>query len=117
MPVAPLFEDKLHEAIPACRQIELLFRWLKQHLKIRRFMGRSESAIRMQLIAAIIAFLLMRIAIALNQIKMPMLRFADLSKRCIFSNRPIAKLDKPPPVNPPKPKQVKCLGQIEFHYA
>lgn len=98
-------------------QIELLFRWLKQHLKIRRFMGRSESAIRMQLIAAIIAFLLMRIAITLNQIKMPMLRFAGLIKRCIFSNRTIAELDKPPPVNSPKPKQVKCPGQIEFHYA
>ena len=98
-------------------QIELLFRWLKQHLKIRRFMGRSESAIRIQLIAAIIAFLLMRIAIKLNQIKMPMLRFADLIKRCIFSNRTIATLDKPPTVNSPKLKQVKCPSQIEFYYA
>ena len=29
-------------------QIELLFRWIKQHLKIRRFLGRSENAIRLQ---------------------------------------------------------------------
>src|SRR5262249_16254666 len=33
-------------------QIELLFRWIKQHLKIRSFLGRSENAIRLQLYAA-----------------------------------------------------------------
>lgn len=43
-------------------QIELLFQWIKQHLKIRAFLGRSENAIRLQLYAAIIAYLLLRIA-------------------------------------------------------
>ena len=43
-------------------QIELLFRWIKQHLKIRSFLGRSENAIRLQLYAAMIAYLLLRIA-------------------------------------------------------
>ena len=42
-------------------QIELLFRWIKQHLKIRSFLGRSENA-RLQLYAAMIAYLLLRIA-------------------------------------------------------
>ena len=36
-------------------QIELLFRWMKQHLRIRSFMGNNESAIRLQIIAAMIA--------------------------------------------------------------
>ena len=43
-------------------QIELLFRWIKQHLKIRAFLGRSENAVRLQIFAAMIAFLLLRIA-------------------------------------------------------
>jgi putative transposase len=43
-------------------QIELLFRWIKQHLKIRTFLGRSENAIRLQILAAMIAYLLLRIA-------------------------------------------------------
>jgi hypothetical protein len=34
-------------------QIELLFRWIKQHLKLRQFLGRSENAIRLQILAAI----------------------------------------------------------------
>jgi putative transposase len=98
-------------------QIELLFRWLKQHLKIRRFLGRGENAIRLQLIAAMIAFLLMRIAAKLNQITMPMLRFADLIRRRIFSRRPLARIDKPPPVNPCTAKSACSPDQFEFQYA
>jgi putative transposase len=40
-------------------QIELLFKWLKQHLKIRQFMGRSENAARIQLLTALIAYVLL----------------------------------------------------------
>ena len=42
-------------------EIELLFKWLKQNLKIRRFLGRSENAVRIQIYVALIAFLLLRI--------------------------------------------------------
>jgi putative transposase len=41
-------------------QIELLFKWLKQNLKIRSFLGRSENAVRLQIYVALIAFLLLR---------------------------------------------------------
>ncbi len=43
------------------RWIELLFKWLKQNLKIRRFLGRSENAVRIQIYVALIAFLVLRI--------------------------------------------------------
>ena len=98
-------------------QIELLFRWLKQHLKIRRFMGYSENAIRLQLIAAIIAFLLMRIAAKLNQIKMPLLRFAELIKRNTFSTRPLATLDQPPRGAAANKAAMDGAIQFEFAYA
>ena len=42
-------------------QIELLFKWLKQNLKIRSFLGRSQNAVRIQIYVALIAFLLLRI--------------------------------------------------------
>jgi len=41
-------------------QIELLFKWIKQNLKIRRFLGRSENAVKIQIYVALIAFLLLR---------------------------------------------------------
>ncbi len=43
-------------------QIELFFKWIKQNLNVRTFLGRSENAVRIQLYAAIIAFLLIRLA-------------------------------------------------------
>ena len=41
--------------------IELLFKWLKQNLKIRSFLGRSQNAVRIQIYVALIAFMLLRI--------------------------------------------------------
>lgn len=41
--------------------IELLFKWLKQNLKIKRFLGESKNAILIQIHVAIIAYLLVRL--------------------------------------------------------
>ena len=42
-------------------QIELFFKWIKQNLKITRFLGTSENAIRSQIAVAFIAYLLVRL--------------------------------------------------------
>ena len=42
-------------------QIELFHKWLKQHLKIKRFWGTTENAVRIQISAAIIAYCLVAI--------------------------------------------------------
>jgi putative transposase len=38
--------------------IELFFKWIKQNLKIKKFLGRSENAVRIQLYSALISYLL-----------------------------------------------------------
>ena len=43
-------------------QIELFFKWLKQHLKIKKFWGTSENAVRIQIYCAIITYCLVVIA-------------------------------------------------------
>lgn len=42
-------------------QIELFFKWLKQHLKIKRFWGTTENAVRIQIYVAISAYCLVSI--------------------------------------------------------
>lgn len=79
-------------------QIELLFRWIKQHLKIRSFLGRSENAVRLQLLAAMIAFLLLRIAASLSRRDLLPIRFADLARGSLFVRKPLSHIDKPPPL-------------------
>ena len=81
-------------------QIELLFRWIKQHLRIRKFLGNNGNAIRLQLLAAMIAYVLLRIAAHVHRVAMPILRFTDLVMRCIFDRRNIGAIERPPPVNP-----------------
>jgi IS4 transposase len=38
--------------------IELFFKWIKQHLRIKRFLGENDNAVRIQLLCALIAHLL-----------------------------------------------------------
>jgi len=96
-------------------QIELLFRWIKQHLKIRSFIGRSENAIRLQIFAALIAYLLLRIVAAASRSSLPALRFADLVRSRLFDRTPIAHIDRPrpPPTSSPPPP----TAQFAFSYA
>jgi IS4 transposase len=98
-------------------QIELLFRWIKQHLDIRKFLGTNENAIRLQVLAAMIAYLLLRIAARVNCLKMPALRLAELVRQFLLTRRPIAQIDKPPTVNPSKRKPKFSPDQLELCYA
>ena len=42
-------------------QVELFFKWIKQHLRLRNFYGRSENAVRCQIWSAICAYLMVAI--------------------------------------------------------
>ena len=98
-------------------QIELLFRWIKQHLNLRKFMGKNDNAIRLQILAAMIAYLLLRIARRLNSLRMLPLRFAELVCQRLFMRKPIAQIGTPPPVNPSKRKPKFSPDQLGFTYA
>jgi IS4 transposase len=50
-------------------QIELFFKWIKQHLRVRAFFGRTPNAVQVQIWTAICAYLLT--AIARKQLKLP----------------------------------------------
>ena len=42
-------------------RVELFFKWIKQHLRLRAFYGRSENAVRCQIWCAICAYLMVAI--------------------------------------------------------
>lgn len=52
---------KITEIYKARWQIELFFRWIKQHLRIRSFIGTSDNAVRVQIWSAISTYLLVAI--------------------------------------------------------
>jgi hypothetical protein len=77
--------------------IELFFRWVKQTLKIKHFVGTSENAVRIQIAVALIAFVLMRLAHEANRIVNSPLAFARLIKANLMHRRDIGDLLRPPP--------------------
>lgn len=79
--------------------IELFFRWVKQTLKIRHFLGNSENAVRIQIAVALIAFLLLRLAQAAQHIVPSPLAFARLVRANLMHRRRIDRLigDDPKP--------------------
>src|SRR6516164_6820298 len=85
--------------------IELFFRWVKQTLKIRRFLGTSENAVRIQIAVALIAFLLLRLAQAAQQAIDSPLVFARLIRANLMHRRRLDRLletEPPPDLNPPQ---------------
>jgi hypothetical protein len=78
-------------------QIELFFRWVKQTLKIKHFLGRSENAVRIQIAVALIAFLLLRLAHAAHKVVCSLLSFARLVRANLMHKRPLDRLLEPPP--------------------
>lgn len=88
--------------------IELFFRWVKQTLRITRFVGASENAVRIQIAVALIAFLLLRLAQAAQKhIQSPIL-FARLIRANLMHRRPIDQL-LAPPTSIPKDHRQMCL--------
>jgi putative transposase len=51
--IARLYKDRW--------QIELYFKWIKQHLNIGSFLGRSENAAKVQILTALITYLLLKL--------------------------------------------------------
>jgi hypothetical protein len=80
--------------------IELFFRWVKQTLKIRRFLGTSQNAVRIQITVALIAFFLLRMAQAVQIAIAGPLAFARLVRANLMHRRRLDQLldSQPPPV-------------------
>jgi transposase len=87
--------------------IELFFRWIKQTLKITRFFGTSENAVRIQIAVALIAFLLLRLAQKTQRSVKSPLTFARLVRMNLMHRRRLDRLlDKPPPSQHSHPDQL-----------
>jgi len=76
-------------------EIELFFRWIKQTLRIKHFIGVSENAVRIQIAVALIAFLILRMAQAAQSVVRSPLEFARLVRVNLMHRRPIDRLSEP----------------------
>lgn len=53
-------------------EIELFFKWIKQNLKLKKFLGKSANAVKIQLATAVISYLLVQIFKNISEDKRPL---------------------------------------------
>jgi len=73
-----------------CRwQIELFFKWIKQHLRIKAFYGTSENAVKTQIWIAVSAYLLVAIIKKMLKIELSLYTILQILSVTIFEKMPI----------------------------
>jgi len=121
--VKPLVFLTNHLELPAhtiaelyrCRwRIELFFKWIKQHLRIKAFYGCSENAVKTQLWIAISVYLLVAIACKQLQLEVSMHSLLQVLSLSLLEKTPLRELmlrSKSQPHDSPDSKQ---LNLFEF---
>ena len=73
-------------------QIELFFKWLKQHPKIKKFWGTTENAVRIQISSAIIAYCLVAIVEHNFQLKRSTYEVLQILSISLMDKTPLVEL-------------------------
>jgi putative transposase len=84
-------------------QVELFFKWLKQNLKLKGFLGTSKNAVLTQIWAALCVSLLLAYLKFVSRIDLSMQQIARLLQLNLFLRRNLLALFKnePPPLRSP----------------
>ena len=98
-------------------QIELFFKWIKQNLKIKCFLGRSENAVLIQVLTAMIAYLLLKLIQLQSQCSFSLQHIARLMSLNLTSRRSVLALLHPKPDRKKKPKIEMPQLELEVSFA
>jgi len=82
--VAGLYRDRW--------QIELFFKWIKQHLKIKRFFGTSDNSVKSQVWIAVAAYVLVAIIKKRLGLKHDLYTILKVLSLTLFEKKPILQL-------------------------
>jgi IS4 transposase len=92
-------------------QIELFFKWIKQHLRIKAFYGTSPNAVRVQIWTAIAVYLLVAILKKRLHLDASLYTILQILSLTLFEKMPISQAlaQLPPTPQPPDTENHQCL--------
>ena len=92
-------------------QIELFFKWLKQHLRIKAFYGTSPNAVRIQIWTAIAVYLLVAILKKRLHLEASLYTILQILSLTLFEKTPMSQAlsQLPPPPQSTNPQNHQCL--------
>lgn len=73
-------------------QIELFFKWIKQHLKIKKFWGYSENAVKTQIWIAVCTYLLVAIMKKKLKLEQSLYEILQILSVSAFDKTPVNQL-------------------------
>ena len=90
-------------------QVELFFKWIKQHLRIKSFLGTSENAVKTQIWIAVCTYVL--IAIVKKRLHLPhsLYEILQILSLTMFETTSINQLLTPPPTESTKDSEPQQL--------
>ena len=87
-------------------QIELFFKWIKQHLKVKRFAGRSKNAVMTQLWVAMCMYLLLAYLKFVMRLRWSLHQMLQVLQLNMFERRPLQDLFTTPSLPAPSGSQL-----------
>jgi len=78
-------------------QVELFFKWIKQNLKIKAFIGNSDNAVMTQVMIALCTYLILAFIKFQSKITQSLQQMIRLIQTNLFAKRCLVELFKPPP--------------------
>jgi putative transposase len=88
-------------------QVELFFKWIKQNLKIKAFLGTTENAVMTQIMAALCVYLLLAYLKFKSKIDKSLQQIIRLLQLNLFTRRSLLDLLQPPDQGGLPPPQLK----------
>jgi hypothetical protein len=95
-------------------QVELFFRWIKQHLHIQAFYGTSENAVKTQVWVALSVYVLVAIVKKLLRLDLSLYQILQILSITIFEKTPISEGFLNMADETDNPEVVKQLNLFEF---
>jgi hypothetical protein len=92
-------------------QVELFFKWIKQHLRIKAFFGTSENAVKSQVWIAVSVYVLVAIVKKRLDISASLYEILQILSLTMFERTP---LDQLLTLSPPEPETLNSANQLSL---
>jgi putative transposase len=93
-------------------QVELFFKWIKQNLKIKAFLGNTDNAVMTQVFVALCIYLILSYLKFQARISQSLQQMSRLIHLNLFAKRDLVQLFKPPPEEASASPQLELLWEL-----
>ncbi|MCX7143126.1 MAG: IS4 family transposase [Proteobacteria bacterium] len=95
-------------------QVELFFKWIKQHLRIKKFLGTSENAVKTQIWCAVSTYVLIAIVKKELQLDASLYTLLQILSVSVFEKTELSRALQPDQLVPESPIRADQLNLFSF---